>query len=259
MIRFRFLNFINVFIYLFIIAPLVVVVISSFTNSEYLVFPPEGFSWKWYQDVLTNGRYVEPFWNSIELAVVTTLLSLIIGTLLAMVFTRYKFRGKGALQSLFLAPLVVPMLLLGIGLLMFYSKLGINATFLRLVLAHVVLTVPYVIRTMSSVFANLNRSVEEAASTLGATPWQTFYLVTLPMVQPALAASAFFSFILSFDELVLALFLTSPDFNTLPMLIYSDIQFNMTPAIAAISSIIILGTMCIGLVVLSLMRRSKIL
>jgi putative spermidine/putrescine transport system permease protein len=112
---------------------------------------------------------------------------------------------------------------------------------------------------MSAGFARLDASVEEASLILGASPWQTFRLVTIPLVRPALMASAFFAFIMSFDELVMALFLTGPGMVTLPMLIYSDIQFNMTPAIAAVSSIIILGTVLIGLIGMGMLKRNKIL
>lgn len=257
--RFSFLNLVNLLIYLFIIAPLVVVVITSFSASSYLVFPPKGYSLEWYEYVFTSGRYVEPFWNSIFVAVAATALTLPIGTLISYATQRYQFRGKETAQSLFLAPLMVPSLLFGIGLLVFYSKLGIEAHYVRLVLAHIVLTVPYVVRTMNAGFSKINRSVEEASLILGATPLQTFWLVTLPMVRPALAASAFFAFIMSFDELVVALFLTGPGMVTLPMLIYSDIQFNLNPAVAAVSSIIILATLVIGLLGMSLFKRSKIL
>ncbi|RKN62988.1 ABC transporter permease [Paenibacillus ginsengarvi] len=257
--RFSVLNAVNLFIYLFIVAPLVVVVITSFTESAYLVFPPKGFTFHWYNEVLTGGRYAKPFWNSIWIAVTTTAVALPIGTLIALAFKKYEFRSKETMRSLFLSPLLVPTLLFGIGLLIFYSNLGVSDYFFRLVMAHIILTVPYVVRTMSAGFARLDRSVEEASLILGATPWQTLRLVTIPLVRPALMASAFFAFIMSFDELVMALFLTGPGMVTLPMLIYSDIQFNMTPAIAAASSIIILGTVLIGLIGMSMLKRNKIL
>ncbi len=257
--RFSFLPIVNTLIYLFIIAPLVVVIITSFGASNYLVFPPKGFSLEWYSYVFTSGRYAGPFWNSIFIAVVSTIFSLLIGTLISLAFKKYQFPLKGFMSSLFLSPLLVPTLLFGIGLLIFYSNLGVQAHFTRLVIAHIILTVPYVIRTMGAGFARLDRSVEEAALILGATPLETFRLVTIPLVRPALMASAFFAFIMSFDELAVALFLSGPGMTTLPMLIYSDIQFNLNPAVAAVSTIIILGTFLIGLLGIGLLRRSKIL
>lgn len=254
---FPLLGLVNTLIYLFILAPLLVVVISSVNPGEYLVFPPKGFSFVWYEKVLTGGRYAGPFWNSIKLAVVATCVSLPIGTIIAYTLKRFEFRFKAALQALFLSPLVIPTLLFGIGMLMFFSYLGVKLYFLRLVLAHIVLTVPYVVRTMLAGFSRMQRSVEEASVILGASPVQTFWLVTLPQVKPALMASAFISLVMSFDELVIALFLTGPGMTTLPITIYSDIQFNLSPSLAAISSIIIIGTLVIGLLGVGAMQRNK--
>lgn len=251
------LTVVNTLIYLFILAPLLVVIISSVTPGEYLVFPPKGFSFVWYERVLTGSRYAGPFWNSVKLAVVATCISLPVGTIIAYALKRFDFRFKGALQSLFLSPLVIPTLLFGIGMLMFFSYLGVKMYFLRLVAAHVVLTIPYVVRTMLAAFAGMKRSVEEASIILGASPVQTFWLVTLPQVKPALLASAFISLVMSFDELVIALFLTGPGMTTLPITIYSDIQFNLSPSLAAISSIIIIGTLVIGLLGVGAMQRNR--
>jgi len=254
---FSWLGAVNTLLYIFILAPLVVVIIASFHPGEFLMFPPEGFSWRWYEHVLTSGRYAEPFRNSIAIAIVTTCISLPVGTIVAYALTRYDFRFKGAIQALFLSPLVVPTLLFGIGLLMFFSAMGVKMYFMRLVLAHIVLTVPYVVRTMIASFANMKRSIEEASIILGASPIKTFWLVTLPQVKSALAASAFISIVMSFDELVVALFLTGPGMNTLPMMIYSDIQFNLSPSLAAISSLIIVATLAIGLLLVLLTQRKK--
>ncbi|WP_151737725.1 ABC transporter permease ['Paenibacillus yunnanensis' Narsing Rao et al. 2020] len=254
--KFPLLTAVNTLIYLFIMAPLLVIVISSFNPGEYLVFPPEGFSLKWYEAVLTGGKYTEPFWNSIKLAVATTAVALPVGTMAAYAIQRFEFRFKQALLSLFLSPLVIPTLLFGIGLLIFFSSLGVQMFFMRLLLAHIVLIVPYVIRTMLAGFSRMERSVEEASIVLGASPVRTFFLVTLPLARPSLLASAFLSLVLSFDELVIALFLTGPGITTLPMTIYSDIQFNLSPSLAAISSIIIAGTVLVGLIGILMTKRS---
>ncbi|AJY75348.1 ABC transporter permease [Paenibacillus beijingensis] len=256
-ITFSWLGAVNTLLYIFILAPLAVVIIASFHPGEFLIFPPEGFSWRWYEYVLTSGRYTKPFWNSIWIAIATTCISLPVGTIIAYALSRYEFRFKGVIQSLFLSPLVVPTLLFGIGLLMFFSSMGIKMYFLRLVLAHIVLTIPYVVRTMIASFSNLKRSIEEASVILGASPVKTFWLVTLPQVKSALIASAFISIVMSFDELVVALFLTGPGMNTLPMMIYSDIQFNLSPSLAAISSLIIVVTLAVGFLLAVFMQRKK--
>ncbi|ASA24721.1 ABC transporter permease [Paenibacillus donghaensis] len=255
--RFPLLTIVNTLIYLFIMAPLLVIVISSFNPGEYLVFPFQGFSLRWYEAVLTGGRYTEPFWTSIKLAIATTVVALPLGTMIAYAIQRFDFRFKSALQGLFLSPLVIPTLLFGIGLLIFFSYLGVRMFFLRLLLAHIVLIIPYVVRTMLAGFSQMERAVEEASIILGASPVKTFFLVTLPLARPALLASAFLSLVLSFDELVIALFLTGPGIHTLPMTIYSDIQFNLSPSLAAVSSIIIAGTILIGLLGIAVMRRSQ--
>ena len=255
MFKIGWLRIVNGLIYLFILAPLAVVIVSSFHPGEYLIFPPQGFSWRWYEHVLMSGRYTEPFWNSVKIAVVTTCFSLPVGTLAAFALAKYEFRFKNAVQALFMSPLVIPTLLFGIGLLIMFSALGVKMYFTRLVLAHIVLTIPYVIRTMLASFSQINRSIEEASIVLGASPARTFWLVTLPQAKSALAASAFISLVMSFDELVVALFLTGPGLNTLPMMIYSDIQFNLSPSIAAISSLVIVATLAIGALLIIFMQQ----
>lgn len=248
---------VNTLIYLFIMAPLLVVLISSFNPGEFLVFPPKGFSFRWYEEVITGGRYSGPFWTSIKLAVATTVLALPMGTMIAYAIQRFEFRLKNALLGLFLSPLVIPTLLFGIGLLIFFSYLGVQLFFFRLLLAHIVLIVPYVVRTMLAGFSRMERAVEETSIILGASPFKTFFLVTLPLAKPSLLASAFLSLVLSFDELVIALFLTGPGIRTLPMTIYSDIQFNLSPSLAALSSIIIAGTIMVGMSGIAILRWSK--
>jgi len=255
--NFKIVNFVNVFIYIFILAPLLVVIISSFNTAEYLVFPPQGFTFDWYNEVISKGRYTEPFWNSIKLAVVTTMITLPVGTMIAYAISRYKSRFNDLLQSFFLSPLVIPTLLLGIGLLILVSNLGVQMYFPRLLLAHVVIVIPYVVRTMIAGFAGMDKSIEQASIILGASPIKTFFLVTVPLARPALLASGFLSLVVSFDELIIALFLTGPGFNTLPMTIYSDVQFNLSTSLAAISSLIIFGTVLLGLLAVLLMGVNK--
>jgi putative spermidine/putrescine transport system permease protein len=255
--KFSFVTFVNILIYIFILAPLLVVIISSFNPAEYLVFPPKGFTFDWYIEVLSEGEYTQPFWNSLSLALATTAIALPVGTMIAYAIQRYDFKFKNALQSFFLSPLVIPTLLLGIGLLILYSNLGVDMVFTRLLLAHVVIVIPYVVRTMIAGFSGMDKSIEQAAIILGASPVKTFFLVTLPLARPALLGSAFLSLVVSFDELIIALFLTGPGFNTLPMKIYSDVQFNLSTSLAAISSLIIIGTILIGLIAVFFMRITK--
>ncbi|MBD8006856.1 ABC transporter permease [Bacillus norwichensis] len=238
----------NILFYIFLAAPLLIVILTSFSDSSYLVFPPKGFTLSWYEHVFTDGRYLQPFINSLIVAIVSTGFALVLGIMISLAIKRYDFKFKGLISSLFLSPLIVPTLLLGIGLLILFSNLGVTNAYVRLILAHTVLTIPYVIRAVSAGLSKLNPSVEEASRVLGASPFLTTFLVTLPLIRPALISGAFFGFIISFDELVVALFLTSSNVVTLPILIYSDIQFNLDPSISAISSVLIIGTVILGLI-----------
>lgn len=255
--KFSFIGLINGIIFLFILAPLLVVIISSFNTAEYLVFPPQGFTFDWYQLVLSSDQYTQPLINSLVLALLTMAIALPVGTAAAYAFVRYEFKMKNTLLNIFLSPLVVPTLLLGIGILILVSNLGVRLVFIRLLAGHVIIVIPYVIRTMIAGFSGMNRSIEDAAIVLGTSPFKTFFLVTLPLTKSALIASAFVSLVVSFDELIMALFLTGPGYNTLPMKIYSDVQFNLSTSLAAISSLIICATLLLGLLGIYFMTRKK--
>lgn len=243
-----FFRIFNIFIFSFLFLPLIIVIATSFGSSAYLKFPPDGFSLKWYEQVVTDSRYLDPFLNSIFIAIVATFISLIIGTMVSIAVVRYKFKLRESINALFISPLIVPSLLIGIGLMILFSQFGVTDAYVRLIAAHCVITVPYVIRSVVASLGRINPSIEEASRVLGATPVKTIFLVTLPLIKPALIAGGFFAFIISFDELVVALFLTSSSVTTLPLLIYSDIQFNLNPSISAISSLLIIGTVLLGII-----------
>src|SRR5690625_719547 len=216
----RFFRIFNFFVYGFLFLPLIIVIGTSFGNSAYLKFPPDGFTLKWYEQVITDSRYLEPFLNSVFIALAATLISLVMGTMVSIAVVRYKFKLRESINALFISPLIVPSLLIGIGLMILFSQLGVTDAYFRLIAAHSVITVPYVVRSVVASLGRINPSVEEASRVLGATPIKTIFLVTLPLIKPALIAGGFFAFIISFDELVAALFLTSSSVTTLPLLIY---------------------------------------
>lgn len=248
----------NIFIFLFLVSPLLIVIITSFSNTAYLVFPPEGLTLDWYKQVLSDSRYLQPFINSIVIALVATAISLVIGTMVSLAVVRYNFKLKELMNSLFISPLIIPTLLLGIGLLMLFSQIGVTDAYVRLIAAHSVITVPYVVRSVVANLGKINPSIEEASRILGASPFKTIFLVTLPLIKPALIAGGFFAFIISFDELVVGLFLTSASVTTLPILIYSDIQFNLNPSISAISSLLIIGTVILGVIGLRFIDKKNL-
>jgi putative spermidine/putrescine transport system permease protein len=186
---------------------------------------------------------------SILLAVVVTVLSLAAGIPAAYALTRFDFPGRNALMSLFTAPLLLPSIVLGLAILLIFVKLKLLATFHGLVIAHAVVTTPYVVRIMSTALSTLPASVEEAATMLGASPLAVFRRVTLPLMAPGLVASAALAFLLSFDEVVLSLFITGPRITTLPVEIFNYVESKTDPLIAAVSVVLVAATLLVVLLV----------
>lgn len=234
--------------YLFLLAPIIVIAVASFGSTEFLSFPPQGFSLQWYREALERPDFRQGFRVSLIVAVATAVLSTVIGSLAALALVRYRFWGRDLLSALFLSPLILPTLVLALALLLFFSSTGIEPSLVRLIAAHLVICVPYVLRTLIPVLQRFDRTVEEAAKNLGAGPLTTFFLVTLPLIRPGLITGAFFAFIISFDEVVLALFLAPPRQPTLPLQIYSAVQFDLDPAVAAISSLLIVLTLVLVII-----------
>jgi putative spermidine/putrescine transport system permease protein len=239
---------VNAVVYLFMLAPILVVIPVSFSETPYLVFPPRGFSLRWYANFFATRELADSLWTSLHLAAWTTAICTVLGTMAAVALMRYHYPGREALRTLLMAPLVMPRLVLGIALLMFLAKTFLSGRFGGLLLAHVVVALPYVIRTVGASLVGLDRALEEAAQSLGAPPLLTFRTVTLPLLKPGILAGAIFAFVTSFDELVASLFLTGPRLTTLPVQIYTYIEYTSDPTIAAISVVLIALTTAVVLV-----------
>lgn len=223
----------------FLVAPLLIVIGASFNGSAVLAFPPVNPSLRWYQAIPANPEFVSGFRLSVQVALLTTLVSSLIGVPAALALVRYRFSGRGLLSALALSPLILPTVVLGIGFLLFFSRIGVAASLPGLVLAHCVLTVPYVIRTVVASLTGLNPALEEAARNLGASPLRAFWRITLPLIAPGLLAGALFAFIISFDELVVTLFVAGPRLTTLPIRIFTYVQYANDPLVAAVSTVLI--------------------
>lgn len=236
-------------VYAFVMAPIVVVVLASFTAAEYTSFPPHGLSIRWYLEIADNPEFIESFRVSAVVAVVTGVLATVLGTLAALVLVRNRFPGRDALNAFFLSPLMLPAVILGIALLQFYTRVGITRTPFALVCGHLVITVPYVIRLVAASLAGFDRSLELAAMNLGATPWQAFRRVTLPLIRPGIVAGATFATIVSFDDVSVSLFLAGPHSTTLPVRIFSYIEQTFDPLATAVCSVLILVA-AVGVVVI---------
>ncbi len=224
---------------IYLLAPIAVVVVSPLGDTGYLAFPPQGFTLKWYAAAFNDGRYLTAFLLSLRLAALTAIISSVLGICAAYAITRYTFPGAKALESLFLSPLILPTLVMAVALTAYFSRSGMPTGTWRLVAAHSIVCIPYVIRIVLPLLQRFDRSLEEAALSLGATPIGSFFLVLVPVIRPALVSGAAMAFITSFDEVVLALFLSVPGQTTLPVMIYSSVQLGFEPLVAAVAGLLV--------------------
>jgi putative spermidine/putrescine transport system permease protein len=221
----------------YLLAPIIVVVVAAFTSADFIMFPPQGFSLKWFDKVLRDPEFVKPLWNSIRLGLAATLVSSLLAIPAAIALIRGAIPGRRIIETFLLAPLSLPTIILAVGLLFFSARIGLTNSFAALLAGHVVITIPYMLRTVLGVYAGMNREIEDAARVLGANDWQVVSYVTLPVIRPGVLAGAIFAFLMSFDEVAVALLLTNSDTTTLPVSILSYLVYNYDPAVAAISTI----------------------
>jgi putative spermidine/putrescine transport system permease protein len=235
----------NVLVYAILLLPLLIVVAISFTAGAGVDFPPQGLSLRWFDYIAHRPEFVSGTVNSLILAAIATVLALALGTLASLGMVRYRFPGKAALEALFLAPLVVPSLIIGVSLLYFFSTIGFRDALQRLVLAHLILTVPYTIRSVSATLYGIDPAYEEVSRVMGAGPLRTFREVLLPMLRPGIVVAALFAFIVSFGNFNVSIFLISGNTVTLPVRIFTYLGFQFDPSVAAISTVLLIGTVVV--------------
>lgn len=225
-----------------LVAPTFVVVPMSFNSKKSLAFPPDGFSWQWYQNFFTNPDWSSSFFSSLKVATVTAVIATILGTLAAFGLDRMKSRTSGILRALLITPMVVPGVVLAVGIYAVYLDTQLVGTMLGFVLAHTMLAVPFVIIAVSASLEVFDKRLEVAATSLGAGRLTTFRTVTLPLIAPGILSGLLFAFVTSFDEIIVALFITSPYLKTLPVQIYSSITRDADPTVAAVGTILFFVT-----------------
>lgn len=230
------------FLSLFMLVPLVVVAGASLSENRFLSFPPKGLTLAWFVEALTADYYVRPFQTSLMIAIGVAFLAATIGTAAALAVARFEFPGRAAIQGFLMSPLIVPSIILAIGTLSFVSTNFQGPSLFALLLAHIVLAIPYVMRTVTGVMARADKFTEEAARTLGAKTWSRYTLILLPVARPGIVAGSFFAFNISFDDAVIALFLRTPEVETLPIAIYGRLEFSTDPSVAAVSTLMVLIT-----------------
>lgn len=231
-------------ILLFILAPIIIVLMISFTSREMISFPPHGFSFRWYRAFFTEPPWMDTLKNSLIIAFYATLVSTFIGTLASLAL-RGKTSRHPRVNAMILLPMMIPGVILGISLLMFSGKIGIYGTYLPVIFAHSLWGTPYVYLIVSSVLQGIDPSLEDAARNLGAGPLKTFFLVTAPLVKTGIFAGALFAFISSFGEFIMALFLTTGRMTTLPVQIFTSLKYEISPVVAAVSTLFIVLTITI--------------
>jgi putative spermidine/putrescine transport system permease protein len=227
----------NLLFFVFLISPLLVVVLVSINDTQYISFPLKKLTLRWFRAIPEYMEFIDAFMVSLWVALLTAIGSTVVGTMAAFALVRGRFPGRDTLNTLVMSPLTLPGVVTGIAMLQFYTWLYIGPSLGRLVLGHTIITIPYVVRQVSAVLYGFPRSVEDAAMSLGASRLRTTFLITFPMIRSGLLAGAIFSFIVSFDNVVISIFLVSPEYNTLPIAIFNFVQFSAEPIIAAISTI----------------------
>ena len=223
----------------FMIAPLVVIVWVSFTPLGYIQAPTTEWSLRWYREIWTSDGFIRSFWLSLGLAFAAASLSLAVAVPAALAIARYDFHGRGFLTAIFLSPLMIPSVVLGIAFLRFLTALSITGTFYGMVLCHAVFVMPFVLRLSLASITGMDRQAESAAISLGASNLTTFRRVTLPMILPGLVGGWVLAFITSFDELTVSVFISSPSLTTLPVRLFNHITQTTTPIVASVSAVII--------------------
>jgi len=233
---------------LLLLAPTVVVIVVSFTNGYSLKFPPPGYSLRWYESLVDAWQLQFAAWNSLKVAVASTLISVVLGVSAAMAIARSEKAMARVLYSLFMSPLILPALAFGLASLIYFSRMGINLSLTTLVIGHTVVGVPYVIRTTVAALSQLPPALLESSASLGASRSYTFRRVTLPLITPGIAAGAFITFMSSFDNVPVSLFLRDASTDMLPIRMWQDLEGKLDVSIAAVSSLMVVVTLVLMIV-----------
>lgn len=245
---------------LFLVAPTLVAVPVSFTSGQTFKFPPPGFSTQWYEKFFSDPAWVDSAVLSLKVAAVVVVLSTTLGTLAAFALARSRGRWKASAQGFLLAPMIVPGVITAIAIYSVFLKWHLTETLMGFVLAHTVLAIPLVVISVRASLQTFDRRLEQAAASLGAGPWATWFHVTLPMIMPGVLTGALFAFLTSFDEAIVSLFLSGPTTRTLPVQLYRNMTQMVDVTVAAASTMVIVlstSALFIGAIIAS-RRRTKL-
>ncbi|MEV1286307.1 ABC transporter permease [Micromonospora sp. NPDC049679] len=242
---------------LWLVAPTFVVIPLSFTGEQSFNFPPESWSLTYYKQFFTDPAWTDALLVSVQLAVWVTLLATVLGTAAAFALVRGRIRVAVAAQGLLLLPMIIPQIVVAIAIYIAFLEWGLQGTMIGLVVAHTALAIPFVVITVSASIRTLDRRIEHAAASLGASPITVLRLIIAPLIVPGVLSGAVFAFVTSFDEVVISLYLQSPDLRPLPVQMFTSVTYNIDPTMAAASSIIVTATTLLLLLPQMIGRRKK--
>ena len=241
----------------FLVLPIVFIAALSFGSSQWLIFPPPAWTLKWYEAFFADPRWLEAAGTSFYIAAIVTVLSVLIGLVASFGLVRGRFIGKEGLRALFLTPMILPVVVLAVALYAFFLRIGLNGTVTGFVIAHLVVALPFSILSITNALVGFDKSIEDAAVLCGASPLEAKLRITLPSISHGLFSAAVFSFLTSWDEVVLAIFMASPTLQTLPVKIWATLRQDLTPVIAAASTLLIVITIALMLLVALLRKGLK--
>jgi len=227
---------------LYLLLPILAIIPLSFSASSFLAYPMPGWSLQWYHNLFTSDDWARAAKNSFIVAPSATVIATVLGTLTAVGLARVQFAGKGLLMSVLIAPMVVPIVVVGVSTYLFFANAGLADSYTALILVHAALGAPFVLTTVLATLQGFNQNLVRASLSLGETPLRTFFRITLPVIAPGVISGALFAFATSFDEVVVTLFLAGPEQVTLPRQMFTGIRENITPTIAAVATLLILFT-----------------
>ena len=252
-----------IFVFIFLVAPLFVIIPLSFNAEQYIHFSddmlalkPEAFSLRWYEDMIygTKNPWGLAFRNSIIIAFFATLGATALGTLAALGLSSRFMPYKGMIMGVLISPMIVPLIISGSALFFFLSDVGLSSSFPGIIIAHIVLGTPFVVITVTATLSGFDHSITRAASSLGSSPWNTFFKIILPLITPGVVSGALFAFVTSFDEVVVVLFLAGPGQTTIPIQMWTGLREQLSPTILSVATCLIIGSVII-LVLMELLRR----
>lgn len=251
-------------IFVFLMAPILVMIPLSFNAQPFFTFTremltlnPEGYSLRWYQDFLASESWMRSIRNSFIIGIASTALATTLGTLAALGLSRSEMPFKGLIMALLISPMIVPLIISAAGMFFFFSQIGIAGSYLGVILAHTALGTPFVIITVTATLVGFDHSLTRAAASLGASPSRAFFKITMPLILPGVISGALFAFITSFDEIVIVLFVAGPGQRTIPREMWSGIREDISPTILAVATLMVLLSVLLLLVIELLRRRSE--